>query len=216
MHGKSCSTCRAIYDQSYEDVAWRVGDNNGMPHDPKTPLSDLAQSIAQHDDPQHPSPTPSSTPSSTDKADSSTDSKQKSPTSRVQSAIRQAAHMDSVGEDEQAKHDKRWQQTPPLQTIALDDNDLPSSTSSRPTPQVGTGVSMLLQMCWCIALCRHLHCVCIAPSHHDCIPDQSLLDLLLLPLPHRYASCNLNLSHGTVDLAFGSTIPVYVTYWSMR
>ena len=126
-------TCRAIYDQSYEDVAWRVGDNNGMPNDSNTPLSDLAQSIAQHDGPRHPTPNPSSTPSSSDSADR-TDDKQQSISSRVQSAIRQAARMDSVGEGEQAKQDKRWQQTAPLQTIALDEHDLPPSASS---PQVG-------------------------------------------------------------------------------
>ena len=124
---KSHLACRAIYDQPYEDVAWRVGDNNGMPHDPNSPLSDLAQSIAQHNDPQHPSSSPSSTPSTTD---SSSDDKQQSISSRVQSAIRQAARMDSVGEGEQAKQDERWQQTAPLQTIALDEHDLPPSASS--------------------------------------------------------------------------------------
>ena len=105
-----------------------------MPHDPNNPLSDLAQSIAEHDDPQDPGPTPSSTPSSTDSADNKADDKQKSISSHVQSAIWQAARMDSVGEGEQAKQDTRWQQTAPLQTIALDDHDLPPSTSS---PQAG-------------------------------------------------------------------------------
>ena len=98
-------------------------------------MSDLAQSIALHDDPQRPSTgPPSSSPNSTDSSDSKADAKQKSMGSRVQSAVGQAARMDSVGEGEQAKQDERWQQTAPLQTIALDDHDLPPFTSS---PQVG-------------------------------------------------------------------------------
>lgn len=138
------SACRPIYDQPYEDVAWRVGDNNGMPHDPNTPMSDLAQSIAQHDDSQHPGTGPPSSPSSTDSSDSKADDKQRSISSRVQSGVRQAARMDSVREGEQAKQDERWQQTPPLQTIALDDHDLPPFTSSPQVKPSGAFVLLVL------------------------------------------------------------------------
>ncbi len=130
--------CRAIYDQSYEDIAWHVGDNNGMPSDPQRPMSDLAHSIAQHDDPHPPDPTPDPTPSTSGRNSSDSrnedrmenDSEKGSISSRVQSAIRQAAHMDSVAEGEQAKKDKRWQRNSALQTIALDSQDLPDSPSS--------------------------------------------------------------------------------------
>ena len=99
--------CRAIYDQSFEDVAWHVGDNNGMPLHTKHPTSDLAKSIAQ----------------SSDKG---------SLTSRVTSALRQAAHMDSAAEPPQGQDN--WQKGSALQTIALDEQDLPTSL---PEQQVG-------------------------------------------------------------------------------
>lgn len=44
--------------------------------------------------------------------------------------------MDSIQEGEQAKQNKKQQQTPPLQTLALDDSDLPPSVSADPPPQV--------------------------------------------------------------------------------
>lgn len=127
--------CRAIYEQSYEEIVWQVSDNNGMPKDPNAPLSDLAQSIA-HDDPNHPSSTPSPIPSSPSSTGSSSANQQQGSSQHVQSGIRQAAQMDSVQEGEQAQKGNRWQEPPPLQTIALDDDDLPLPTSGPPAPQV--------------------------------------------------------------------------------
>ena len=132
------TTCRrAIYDQSYEDIGWHVGDNNGMPQDPPGPLSDLAHSIPQHDTPPDPIPETSGRTSTdrTSAASSTSDSKKRdgepaSTSSRVQSALRQAADIDSVAEGERAKKNKRWQRSSALQTIALDSHDLPTSTSS--------------------------------------------------------------------------------------
>lgn len=130
-----------------------MGDNNGMPQDPDAPLSDLAQSMAQAEDSQQAPPPPPPTSSGPDSDDSnssinsnsnssssssSNSSKKDSISSRVQNAFRQAARMDSVGEAEQAKQDARWQQTTPLQTIALDEHDLPSSSASSPPQQVSS------------------------------------------------------------------------------
>lgn len=147
----SLLSCRAIYDQSYEDITWHVGDNNGMPSDARGPMSDLAQSIAHHETPSDPTPSTSGR-NSNDSIDtkssdsgisnSGADDKKKSDglkasiSSKVQSALRQAAHMDSVPEDEQAKSNKRWQRSSALQTIALDSEDLPSSPPSSSSPEV--------------------------------------------------------------------------------
>lgn len=141
---------RAIYDQSYEDITWHVGDNNGMPSDARGPMSDLAQSIAHHETPSDPTPSTSGR-NSNDSIDtkssdsgisnSGADDKKKSDglkasiSSKVQSALRQAAHMDSVPEGEQAKSNKRWQRSSALQTIALDSEDLPSSPPSSSSPE---------------------------------------------------------------------------------
>ena len=132
---ESVLCCRAIYDQSYEDVGWHVGDNNGMPQHPQLPVSDLLQSIAQHgdpsedphDDPQDPTPSTSGRASSEiSNADSDrSDAEKSSISSRVKSALRQAARMDSVSEAEQAHKDDRWRQNSTLQTIA------PSSSSHK-------------------------------------------------------------------------------------
>lgn len=108
-----------------------------MPQDPPTPLSDLGHPTAQHDTPPDPIPETSGR-TSTDRsigASSSSDSRkhdgqQASTSSRVQSALREAADMDSVAEGEQAKKNKRWQRSSALQTIALDSHDLPAPTSS--------------------------------------------------------------------------------------
>ena len=138
LHSYVICPCRAIY-HSYEDVAWLVGDNNGMPQDPDGPLSDLAQSMAQTEGPQQnppPPPPTSSGPDSDDSHSSGNNNKRDSISSRVQNAIWQAARMDSVGEAEQAKQDTRWQQTTSLQTIALDEHDLPYSTDPSPPHQV--------------------------------------------------------------------------------
>lgn len=141
--------CRAIYDQSYEDIAWHVGDNNGMPSDSRVPMSDLAHSIAHHETP--PDLTPStSVRDSNDSMNSNSsdtgnseagngkksDSLKASISSKVQSALRQAAHMDSVPEGEQARSNKRWRRSSSLQTIALDSEDLPHSPPSSSSPQV--------------------------------------------------------------------------------
>ncbi|KAL3142086.1 hypothetical protein ABBQ32_004709 [Trebouxia sp. C0010 RCD-2024] len=126
---------RAIYNQSYEEVVLQVSDNNGMPIDPTSPLSDLAQSIAQHDEPPHPEPHPFSTPSGPSSTDSSSANKRPGISNRVESSFWEAARMDSIQEGEQAKQNKKQQQTPPLQTLALDDSDLPPSVSADPPPQ---------------------------------------------------------------------------------
>ena len=143
--------CRAIYDQSYEDIAWHVGDNNGMPSDSRGPMSDLAQSIAHHDTPPDPTPSTSgrysnnsisSNSSGSNTSNSGAGDGKKSDgltasiSSKVQSALRQAAHMDSVPEDKQAKSNKRWRRSSALQTIALDSEDLPNSPHSSSSPEV--------------------------------------------------------------------------------
>ena len=124
------------------EVAWHVGDNNGMPQDANSPLSDLAQSLAQTDDPPQPSPTPTLTPSgpigsdSSNNSSSSDSSSTDSIGSSIQTATWRAAHMESVGEAEQAKQEATRQQAMPLQTIALDEHELPSSASSATSQQV--------------------------------------------------------------------------------
>jgi hypothetical protein len=143
--------CRAIYDQSYEDMAWHVGDNNGMPSDSRGPMSDLAQSMAHHETPPDPIPSTSgrssndsisSNSSDSGNSNSEADDGKKSEglkaniSSKVQSALRQAANMDSVPEDEQATSNKRWRRSSALQTIALDSEDLPSSPPSSSSPEV--------------------------------------------------------------------------------
>lgn len=143
--------CRAIYDQSYEDIAWHVGDNNGMPSDSRGPMSDLAQTIAHHETPPDPIPSTSgrnsndSTSSNSSESNTSnseagggkkSDGLKASISSKVQSALRQAAHMDSVPEDEQAKSNKWWRRSSALQTIALDSEDLPNSPPSSSSLEV--------------------------------------------------------------------------------
>jgi len=128
-----------------------VGDNNGMPSDSRGPISDLAQSIAHHETPPDPHPSTSGRSSNDSVSDDSSDSNTSSSgagdgkksdglkasiSSKVQSALRQAAHMDSVPEDEQAKSNKRWRRSSALQTIALDSEDLPSSPPSSSSPEV--------------------------------------------------------------------------------
>ena len=102
---------RAIYDQSFEDVAWHVGDNNGMPLDNhQHPTSDLAKSIAQ-----------------------SNSSNEGSISNRVKSALKQAVHMDTAPEPPPSRQGS-WQKGSALQTLALDEHELPIAT---PDPQVG-------------------------------------------------------------------------------
>lgn len=129
-----------------------MGDNNGMPSDSRGPMSDLAQSIAHHETPP-PDPTPSTSGRnsndsiSNDSSDSAisnsgagdgkkSDGLKASISSKVQSALRQAANMDSVAEGEQAKSNKRWRRSSSLQTIALDSGDLPNSPPSSSSPEV--------------------------------------------------------------------------------
>lgn len=111
--------CRAIYDQSIEDVAWHVGDNNGMPLDTEHPTSDLAKSIAQSN--------------SSDKGGL---------TSRVTPALRQAAHMESAAEPPQGQDN--WQKGSALQTIALDEHDLPTSLPEQQLGLLPTYAEVLL------------------------------------------------------------------------
>lgn len=140
---KDSVCCRAIYDQSYEDIGWHAGDNNGMPQDAPGPLSDLA-----HATPPDPTAvisgrisTDSTSGASSMSDHTKRDGQQASTSSRVQSALRQAADMDSVAEGERAKKNKRWQRSSALQTIALDSHDLPSPTSS------SQKVGLCLQAC---------------------------------------------------------------------
>ena len=122
-----------------------------MPSDSRGPISDLAQSIAHHETPPEPHPSTSGRSSNDSVSDDSSDSNTSSSgagdgkksdglkasiSSKVQSALRQAAHMDSVPEDEQAKSNKRWRRSSALQTIALDSEDLPSSPPSSSSPEV--------------------------------------------------------------------------------
>ena len=128
-----------------------MGDNNGMPSDSPGPMSDLAQSIAHHETPPDPTPSTSGRNSNDSISDDSSDGDtsnsgagddkksdglKASISSKVQSALRQAAHMDSVPEGEQAKSNKRWRRSSSLQTIALDSEDLPNSPPSSSSPEV--------------------------------------------------------------------------------
>lgn len=92
--------CRAIYDQSPEDVAWHVGDNNGMPLDSSV-TADTAHPIVQNDK-----------------------SNGDSFSERVKSALQQAANMDAAAEESSGQGS--WQKGSALQTIALDEHDLPT------------------------------------------------------------------------------------------
>lgn len=131
-----------------------MGDNNGMPSDSRGPMSDLAQSIAHHEIPLDPSQSTSGRSSndsiSSNSSDGGTsnsgagdgkksDGLKASISKKVQSALRQAAHMDSVPEGEQANSNKRWRRSSALQTIALDIEDLPSSSPSSSSPEVSPG-----------------------------------------------------------------------------
>ena len=128
-----------------------MGDNNGMPQDSPGPLSDPALSLANHDTPSDPTPGASgrSSTDSTSGTISTTggrkhEGQQASTSSQVQSASRQAAHMDSVAEAEQAKKNKQWHRNSALQTIALDSDDLPASTSS--SQKVGPSLGALQRL----------------------------------------------------------------------
>lgn len=104
-NGRAVFLCRPIYDQSFEDVAWHAGDNNGMPCEHQQPASDLAKEIL-HQHQQH--------------------------SGGIVTGIREAAHMDSP--DPLPPGQGNWQRGSALQTLAMGDQDLPVSPEQQVGP----------------------------------------------------------------------------------